>query len=146
MFDIAFSELMIVAIVAIIALGPDKLPKAILEVVKLFKAVKKNITNIKDTLEDEVNIEDMKRDIASYEEHLTYTKNEIMKNPMLSDEESQKRIDEIDALNEDIRNGQETSSSPSNSTPSNSSSSAKSEKVKASKKAKNADTKTKKTS
>ncbi len=42
MFGMGFFELLVVLVVAIIFLGPEKFPKALVDIVKCFRAVKKN--------------------------------------------------------------------------------------------------------
>lgn len=42
MFGVGIFEILVILIVAVIALGPNKLPQAIIDIVKFFRAVKKN--------------------------------------------------------------------------------------------------------
>lgn len=79
MFDIGFSELLLIGIVAVLFLGPDKLPKAIVDVAKFFKAVKKTITDAKDTLEKEIHIDEIKSHANDYKNMMNGTMNEINK-------------------------------------------------------------------
>lgn len=41
MFGMGFFEILVVLIVAIIFLGPEKFPQAVVDIVKFFRAVKK---------------------------------------------------------------------------------------------------------
>ena len=68
MFDIGFFEILIVVIVAILALGPDKLPQFAMDAVKMFRSVKRAIVNAQESIESEVDLADMKADIQRYEE------------------------------------------------------------------------------
>lgn len=56
MFGIGFFEILIILVVAVIFLGPDKLPQAIVDFVKFFRALKKSINEAKDTLDKELEI------------------------------------------------------------------------------------------
>ncbi|OQX73864.1 MAG: Sec-independent protein translocase TatB, partial [Campylobacteraceae bacterium 4484_4] len=43
MFGMSFGEILIIAIIAILFLGPDKLPEAMVKIAKFFKSFKKSI-------------------------------------------------------------------------------------------------------
>ena len=62
MFGMGFFEILLVLIVAVIALGPEKLPGAAVEVVKFFKKFKRGLEDAKTTLDTELNISEMKRE------------------------------------------------------------------------------------
>ena len=44
MFGMGITEILLIAIVAVIALGPEKLPDAMVKIARLFNSVKKGIT------------------------------------------------------------------------------------------------------
>lgn len=56
MFGIGFFEILIILVVSVIFLGPDKLPQAIVDFVKFFRALKRSINEAKDTLDKELEI------------------------------------------------------------------------------------------
>ena len=56
MFGIGFFEILIILVVAVIFLGPDKLPQAIVDFVKFFRALKRSINEAKETLDKELEI------------------------------------------------------------------------------------------
>ena len=58
MFGIGFTELLLVSIIAILFLGPDKLPDAMIQMAKFIKSVKKTIGEAKSSLEEEMKITD----------------------------------------------------------------------------------------
>jgi len=70
MFGMGFTELIIIAVIAIIFLGPDKLPDALMNIVKTFRSIKETIDNAKDTLEQEINIKELKEEASAYKEDL----------------------------------------------------------------------------
>ena len=45
MFGIGFTELLLISVIAILFLGPDKLPGALVEMAKFIKGVKKTISD-----------------------------------------------------------------------------------------------------
>jgi sec-independent protein translocase protein TatB len=66
MFGMGFFEIFLVLLVAIIALGPEKLPGATVEVVKFFKKFKSGVAEAKATLDNELNISEMKQEADKF--------------------------------------------------------------------------------
>ena len=61
MFGMGFMEIFLVLMVAIIALGPEKLPTAVVDIAKFFKKFKSGIDDAKATIDNELNISEMKQ-------------------------------------------------------------------------------------
>ncbi|WP_331775873.1 Sec-independent protein translocase protein TatB [Sulfurospirillum sp. 1612] len=70
MFGMGFSELMIIAIIAILFLGPEKLPDAMVQVAKFFKTFKKSINEAKSSIEQEMHIQELKDEALEYKKKL----------------------------------------------------------------------------
>lgn len=77
MFGIGFTELLIISIVAILFLGPDKLPSAMIEMAKFIKSVKKTVGEAKSSLEEEMKIADLKEEALSYKKQLDDATSEL---------------------------------------------------------------------
>jgi sec-independent protein translocase protein TatB len=77
MFGIGFTELLLIAIIAILFLGPDKLPDALVEMAKFIKSVKKTIGDAKSSLEEEMKIADLKEEALNYKRQLTEATEEL---------------------------------------------------------------------
>jgi sec-independent protein translocase protein TatB len=77
MFGLGFMEILFIAIVAILFLGPDKLPGAMVDIAKFIKNMKTAIGDAKKTLDEEVNIEELKREAMSYKEKLDEANSEL---------------------------------------------------------------------
>ena len=58
----SFGEIIVILVVAILVLGPDKLPEAIVQIAKILKAVKRNIDDAKSSIEKEIRINDLKEE------------------------------------------------------------------------------------
>lgn len=71
MFGMGFFEILMVAVVAIIFLGPDKLPKALVDMAKFFRTIKKTMDDAKDALDKEVNLSKIKEEALAYKESFT---------------------------------------------------------------------------
>ena len=61
MFDIAFSELVVIGVVALIVIGPEKLPKVARTVGLLVGRLQRYVTNVKDDISREMQLEDLKK-------------------------------------------------------------------------------------
>ncbi len=77
MFGIGFTELILISIVAILFLGPDKLPQAMVDMAKFIKSVKKTINDAKGSLEEELKIADLKEEALGYKQQLNDATNEL---------------------------------------------------------------------
>jgi len=77
MFGIGFTEILLIAIIAILFLGPDKLPEAMVQVAKFFKGVKKTINEAKGALDEEMKIADLKEEALNYKRQLDSATSEL---------------------------------------------------------------------
>ncbi len=66
MFGIDLGSFIVIAIVAIIFLGPDKLPEMIVQIVKFFRSFKNTIQEAKDTIQKEIDIHELKNTAVEY--------------------------------------------------------------------------------
>lgn len=71
MFGMGFFEILLIAVVAIIFLGPEKLPKALVDMAKFLKAVKKTMEEAKESLDKEVNLSKIREEALAYKNSLT---------------------------------------------------------------------------
>jgi sec-independent protein translocase protein TatB len=71
MFGMGFTEILIIAVIAILFLGPDKLPETMVEIAKFFRSVKKTVSSAKASLDEELHISDMKEEVMNYKKELT---------------------------------------------------------------------------
>ncbi len=77
MFGIGFTELLLISIIAILFLGPDKLPQTMVEIAKFIKSVKKTVGDAKNSLEEEMKIADLKEEALSYKKQLDDATSEL---------------------------------------------------------------------
>lgn len=108
MFGMGFSEILLVAVIAILFLGPDKLPEAMVQVAKFFKSFKSSINEAKSSLEQEMQIQELKEEALEYKKKLNSAASSAKK--QLSFEEleeiksSTKEISEtVKELKDDVR-------------------------------------------
>jgi len=77
MFGLGFTEILLIAIIAIIFLGPDKLPEAMVNIAKFIKNAKNAITDAKQSLSEEVNLDELKREALGYKAELDKATEEL---------------------------------------------------------------------
>ena len=70
MFGMGFTEILIIAVIAILFLGPDKLPGAMVDIAKFFRSVKNTVGTVKSSLEEEMHVADIKEEALAYKKEL----------------------------------------------------------------------------
>lgn len=71
MFGMGFTELLFIAVIAVLFLGPEKLPQAMVDIARFLKKIKGTIADTKEDLERELQISDLKAEMLSYKTQLT---------------------------------------------------------------------------
>ena len=77
MFGMGFMEIFLIAIIAIVALGPEKLPSAMIDVAKFLKKFKSGVADAKSTLDTELNITEMKEEANKFKAQIEDTKSSL---------------------------------------------------------------------
>lgn len=77
MFGMGITEILLISIVAVIALGPEKLPDAMVKIAKIFNSVKKGINDAKTTLDNELNIAELKEEANKFKAQIEDTKSSL---------------------------------------------------------------------
>jgi len=70
MFGMGFTEILFIAVIAIIFLGPDKLPETMVQIAKFFNSFKKTVSEAKSSFEQEIHINELKEEALSYKRTL----------------------------------------------------------------------------
>lgn len=107
MLDFSFGEILVIAIVAVIFLGPDKLPQAFVKVAKFFKTIKKTINDAKETLDREIHISELKQDSLEYKKKFEDSA-EKLKNNILDDVKVDSLKSDLDKNINEIKDGLNT--------------------------------------
>src|SRR5688500_17679486 len=117
MFDIGFSEIFVIAIVALLVLGPERLPKAARFAGLWVRRARAQWHSVKSELENELAAEELKRSLRDTQDSLREAQQSFnegldeARNRIQREQESLQR--ELDALDRDVRG----SSAPSSDTP-----------------------------
>lgn len=68
MFDIGFWELVLISVVALVVLGPERLPHAIRSVAKFVSAAKNMANSVKDELAHELKVQELQENLRKAEQ------------------------------------------------------------------------------
>ncbi|QKJ23266.1 Sec-independent protein translocase protein TatB [Poseidonibacter lekithochrous] len=77
MFGMGFMEILLIAVIAIIALGPDKLPTAMVEIAKFIRKFKSGVEDAKSTFDNELNIKEMKEEANKFKAQIEDAKSTV---------------------------------------------------------------------
>lgn len=77
MFDIGFSELLVIAVVALVVLGPERLPKAARFAGLWVRRARNQWDSVKQELERELQAEDIKRQMQDVRQGMQDTENQL---------------------------------------------------------------------
>ncbi|WP_349999405.1 Sec-independent protein translocase protein TatB [Stenotrophomonas lacuserhaii] len=92
MFDIGFSELLVVAIVALVVLGPERLPKAARFAGLWVRRARNQWDSVKQELERELQAEDIKRQMQDVRQSMQDTESELR----ASGEAARRQMQDVD--------------------------------------------------
>ncbi len=63
MFQVGFLEIAIILILGLLIIGPKRLPDLIKTILKFYKKIQKQISNLKSDLEEDIGTEEIKKDV-----------------------------------------------------------------------------------
>lgn len=148
----SMGEIIIILIVAVLVLGPEKLPSTAVQIAKILKALKRQVDDAKESIEKEIRVSEIKKEADKYKNEFSEYNQNIRKKLSFEEfDELKKEIvadtnaikDDINAIEKDLAslgNGQNAENSVNSSEKSaiNAKNSAQSVASKASKSAKTA--------
>ncbi|HIP15118.1 MAG TPA: Sec-independent protein translocase subunit TatB [Sulfurimonas autotrophica] len=70
MFGMGLSEIFFIIVIAILFLGPDKLPDTMVQIAKFFKSIKRTVNDAKSSFEEELKISELKEEAFRYKKQL----------------------------------------------------------------------------
>lgn len=77
MFDIAFTELIIIAVVALLVIGPEKLPKVARTLGSLVGRMQRYVTTVKQDIERELQMDELRKLQQDVQQGTQTVKNEV---------------------------------------------------------------------
>jgi sec-independent protein translocase protein TatB len=70
MFGMGFMEIMLILIVAVIALGPEKLPTAAVDIAKFLKKMKSSVDDAKSTINSEISKTGLREEASNFKDNM----------------------------------------------------------------------------
>ena len=98
MFDIGFSELMVIAVVALIVIGPERLPKVARTLGILFGRMQRYVNDVKADISREMELEELKKLQASMQDAARSFEQSVNKEINSTEAELQKIAQEANPL------------------------------------------------
>lgn len=92
MFGLGFGEILVIITIAVIFLGPDKLPEAMIQMAKFFKSVKNTLSDAKESIEHELKVDELKKDVLEYKNRLEDNLNDIKQQANIYDPHEVKNL------------------------------------------------------
>lgn len=89
----SMGEIIVILIIAVLVLGPEKLPSTAVQIAKILKALKKQVDDAKESIEKEIRVSEIKKEADKYKNEFSEYNQNIRKK--LS-------FEEFDELKKDI--------------------------------------------
>jgi len=77
MFGLGFTEILLIAVVALLFIGPDKLPDTMKTIARTLGKVKRVLDDTKSTLEQELRVDDLRAEVMQYRQELEKAKSDL---------------------------------------------------------------------
>ncbi len=77
MFDVGFAELLLLSIVGLLVLGPERLPRVARTLGGFARKARSSWTNLKHTIEAEIRAEELKEPLKHFENEIRSTVNSV---------------------------------------------------------------------
>ncbi len=103
MFDIGFSELLVIAVVALVVLGPERLPKAARFAGLWVRRARNQWDSVKQELERELQAEEIKRQMQDVRQGMQDTENQLRASGEAIRREAAQAQQQGDALTQETR-------------------------------------------
>ncbi|HDS1039134.1 TPA: twin-arginine translocase subunit TatB [Stenotrophomonas maltophilia] len=103
MFDIGFSELLVIAVVALVVLGPERLPKAARFAGLWVRRARNQWDSVKQELERELQAEEIKRQMQDVRQGMQDTENQLRASGEAVRREAEQAQQHGDALAQEMR-------------------------------------------
>ena len=103
MFDIGFSELLVIAVVALVVLGPERLPKAARFAGLWVRRARNQWDSVKQELERELQAEEIKRQMQDVRQGMQDTENQLRASGEAIRREAEQAQQQGDDLAQEVR-------------------------------------------
>lgn len=100
----SMGEIIIILIVAVLVLGPEKLPSTAVQIAKILKALKRQVDDAKESIEKEIRVSEIKKEADKYKNEFSEYNQNIRKKLSFEefDELKKEIVADTNAIKEDI--------------------------------------------
>ena len=100
----SMGEIIIILIVAVLVLGPEKLPSTAVQIAKILKALKRQVDDAKESIEKEIRISEIKKEADKYKNEFSEYNQNIRKKLSFEefDELKKEIVADTNAIKDDI--------------------------------------------
>ncbi len=110
MFDMGFTEMMLIGIVALIVIGPERLPGVARTAGKYFGRLKRFVTSVRADVEQELRADELRQILAEQQRELDTIKSSISE----AGREIEKEVDAVEKVGHEISSDLQDAASESN--------------------------------
>lgn len=105
MFDIGFFELLIIAVVGLVVIGPERLPGTLRKLALYWGRIKRSISDTRQEIEQQIGADDIRRQLHNEEVMERLARAEAQMNKSLSVDDAKQLADQSSTEDEDSNNG-----------------------------------------
>ena len=102
MFDIGFSEVVVIAVVALIVIGPERLPKAARTMGHLFGRLQRYVNDVKSDINREIELDELRKMRDSMQQAASSFQSDFTSEVNKTEAELQKAADELNKTTAEI--------------------------------------------
>jgi len=95
MFGLGFTEILLIAIIALLFIGPDKLPDTMKTIARTLGKVKRALDDTKATLEQELKVDDLRAEVLQYRQELEKAKSDLSSFKNIANKEAENIRNEV---------------------------------------------------
>lgn len=101
MFDIGFFELLIIAVVGLVVIGPERLPGTLRKLALYWGRIKRSISDTRQEIEQQIGADDIRRQLHNEEVMERLARAEEQMNKSFTSDEAAKLVDQSGAEHKD---------------------------------------------
>jgi sec-independent protein translocase protein TatB len=98
MFDIGFSELVVIGIVALIVIGPERLPKVARTAGHLYGRLQRYVSTVKSDISQEIQLDEIRRAGQSFKESIESAASDVGQQATVVDDYLRNELDNVNKL------------------------------------------------
>ena len=95
-------EIIVILVIAVLVLGPEKLPSTAVQIAKILKALKKQVDDAKESIEKEIRVSEIKKEADKYKNEFSEYNQNIRKKLSFEEFDELKKDIIAEAIKEDI--------------------------------------------